>query len=85
MMIHAAALLPVAPLLLLPFIIIFFIAIFPLWLVAMIVLGGVRGIVRLMFREGGHPARAGVEKAFRWVLTFGGLIHLTDGGSERAE
>jgi hypothetical protein len=76
MMIHAAALLPIAPLLLLPFIIIFFIAVFPLWLVAMILLGATRWIVRMMFRDAGHPARAGVEKSFRWVLTFGGLIHL---------
>ena len=76
MVIHAAALLPIAPLLLMPFIIIFFIAVFPLWLVGMIVLGATRWIVRMMFRDAAHPARVAVEKAFRWVLTFGGLIHL---------
>lgn len=78
MMMHAAALLPIAPLLLLPFIIIFFIAVFPLWLVAMIVLGAARGIARMMFRDPAHGARLRVERAFRWVLTFGGLIHLGD-------
>lgn len=76
MVVHAAALLPIAPLLLLPFILIFFIAVFPLWLVAIMVLGALRAIARLVFRGRHSGVLRGLEKSFRWVLTFGGLIHL---------
>ena len=67
-------LLPIAPIFLLPFIIVFFIAVFPVWLVAMIVLGAVRSLTRLAIRRADHPARQGIEKAFHWVKTFGGFI-----------
>ena len=72
-------LLPVAPILLLPFILIFFIAVFPLWLVAMILLGLARGIAQLVFRRPDHPARMGIAKAMHWVKSFGGLIHFDQG------
>ncbi len=75
-------LLPIIPLLLLPFALIFFVIVFPIWGVALGVLGllllimrGLDWIARLMggSLEGGV---AGVRKAFRWVLTFGGLARL---------
>jgi hypothetical protein len=73
MIVHAAALLPIAPILLLPFILIFFIVVFPFWLIAM----GVLGILRLLVHaigggpEGGWAAR--VDGWFHWVKTFGGF------------
>jgi hypothetical protein len=75
-MIQAAALLPIAPLLLLPFIIVFFIVVFPVWLVAIIVLVIVRGLAKLIFRRAEHPAVAAIDRAFNWVKSFGGLIQL---------
>ena len=80
MVIQAAALLPIAPLLLLPFIVAFFIIVFPIWLVAMIALAIVRGMVRLLVRRSDHPAVASLNRAFNWVKSFGGLIQL---GGER--
>jgi hypothetical protein len=68
-------LLPVAPLLLLPFALIFFVAVFPVWLVAMIVLGLARAALRLVIRRPDHPARVALDRAFSWVKSFGGLIH----------
>ena len=73
-------LVPVVPLLLLPFIFIVFVIVFPLWVVGLAVVGlllvivvGADKIARTMnmhFLEA--PARA-IRIAFRWVLTFGGL------------
>lgn len=73
-------LVPIVPILLLPFIIIIFVIVFPLWLVALAVVGlmfvivvGADKLARAMnihFLEA--PARA-IRIAFRWVLTFGGL------------
>jgi hypothetical protein len=73
-------LLPIVPILLLPFIIIIFVIVFPLWVVALGVVGLVYVIVvgadklalALNIRLLSTPARA-VRVAFRWVLTFGGL------------
>lgn len=79
-MIQVAALLPIAPLLLLPFILIFFIAVFPVWLVAMIVLGALRALARKAAPNAG-PTRV-LERAFVWVKTFGGFIHLGEGQPE---
>ena len=73
-MIQAAALLPIAPLLLLPFIVAFFIIVFPVWLVAIIVLVTVRAIAKLIFRRADHPAVVALDRAFLWVKSFGGLI-----------
>ena|SRR5258708_539900 len=72
-MIQAAALLPIAPLLLLPFILIFFIVVFPFWLIGVSLLWMLRTLVRTI--GGGPQGRwaAGVQVWFRWVLTFGGF------------
>jgi hypothetical protein len=77
-MIQAAALLPIAPLLLLPFIVAFFIIVFPVWLVAIIVLVIVRAIAKLVFRRADHPVVAGLDRAFHWVKSFGGLISIVN-------
>ena len=76
------SLLPIIPILLLPFALVFFVVVFPLWGVAL----GVLGLLLLIFRgldwiarsAGGsmEGAVAVLYKAFRWVLTFGGLARL---------
>ena len=83
-MIAAAAaihlsLLPIAPLILLPFALVFFVVVFPFWGVAL----GLLGLLLLILRginsmAGGSldgPTSA-VHRAFRWVLTFGGFVRL---------
>lgn len=82
-------LVPIVPILLLPFILIFFVIVFPIWGVSLGVLGLVLLIVRglnwLLGRVGVHalePAAAGVHKAFRWVLTFGGLAEKVTASKE---
>lgn len=77
-------LLPIVPILLLPFIIIIFVIVFPLWVVGLAVVGLVlvlvRGLDWLARSVGFHalePVATGVNTAFRWVLTFGGLANRT--------
>jgi hypothetical protein len=75
------SLLPIVPLLLLPFAIIFFVLVFPLWAAALAVLGLLLLILRGLERIAGpsiSPAANGVNTAFRWVLTFGGFVRLGD-------
>ena len=81
----AATLLPIAPILLLPFILVFFVVVFPLWLVSLGVLGLLllllRGLAKLGQLAGTNSlnaAASAVHKAFRWVLTFGGLAKSVD-------
>jgi hypothetical protein len=81
----AATLLPIVPILLLPFILILFVAVFPLWLLSLGVLGLLlvllRGLAKLGELAGTDAlsaAAAGVHRAFRWVLTFGGLARSAD-------
>jgi hypothetical protein len=81
----AATLLPIVPILLLPFILIFFVAVFPLWLVSLGVLGLLLLIMRGLGKVGQaagtdslNVAASGVHRAFRWVLTFGGLARSAD-------
>ena len=73
------SLLPIAPLLLMPFAIVFFVIVFPLWGVGLGVLGLILVILRGLSKVTGGaldgPAIA-VHKAFRWVLTFGGFVRL---------
>jgi hypothetical protein len=84
-------LVPIVPILLLPFILIFFVIVFPIWGVALGVLGLLlliaRGLDRLA-RLAGVQAIAGVAEAlaaaFRWVLTFGGLAKRVGVGVEQA-
>jgi hypothetical protein len=73
-------LIPIVPILLLPFILVFFVIVFPIWGLALGVLGFflliVRGLDALGKRLGADAfdgAARGMERAFRWVLTFGGL------------
>jgi hypothetical protein len=75
-----ASLLPIVPILLLPFIIIFFVLVMPIWFVALGVVGLalviMRGLQRLAHLSGGTafdvPAMR-VYRAFRWVITFAGF------------
>jgi hypothetical protein len=85
MIVAAAAmhmtLLPIAPLILLPFALVFFVIVFPFWGAAL----GILGLILLILRglnsiTGGSlegPANA-ISRAFRWVLTFGGFVRLGD-------
>jgi len=73
-------LLPIVPILLLPFIFVFFVIVFPLWGVTLAVLGTLLLLVRgadWLARRAGVNALTGASRAtfraFRWVLTFGGL------------
>jgi hypothetical protein len=66
--------------LLLPFIFVFFVIVFPLWGVTLAVLGTLLLVVRgadWLARRAGVSALSGASlatfRAFRWVLTFGGL------------
>ena len=78
-------LLPIAPIVLLPFIAIFFIVVFPFWLVALAVLGLLMLIIRgldWLVRKAGSPALApierGISKAFHWTLSWGGIANRRD-------
>jgi hypothetical protein len=73
-------LIPIVPILLLPFILVFFVIVFPIWGLALGILGFllviIRGVDALAKRLGVNalnPARRGMERGFRWVLTFGGF------------
>jgi hypothetical protein len=79
-MIAAATLLPIAPLLLLPFIIVFFIVIFPPWLVTIAMLGAIRWVA-LRLAPTSTMTRS-LDRAFQWVKTFGGLIKPGGDGSK---
>jgi len=81
-MIVAAQLLPIAPIILLPFALIFFVIVFPIWGVALGVLG-----LFLIILKGLNAVTRGaltgavnkVHSVFRWVLTFGGFVRLGQG------
>lgn len=80
-------LLPIAPIILLPFILVFFVVVFPIWGVALGVLGLLlfitRGIDKLIAAAGGQASVSKpIHTAFRWVLTFGGF---TEKGWRRAK
>ena len=75
-----ASLLPIVPILLLPFILVFFVVVVPIWAIALGVVGLVlvltRGAQRLAHLAGVSAldgAATGIHRAFRWVLTFGGF------------
>ena len=79
-MVAGIGLLPIAPILLLPFIIVFFVVVFPIWGVSLGILGLLLLILRaldVLGRAAGvdvfAPAVSGVSRALRWVLTFGGF------------
>jgi hypothetical protein len=83
-MIAAAAaqltLLPIAPLILLPFALVFFVLVFPFWGLGLGLLGLLllllRGIDRLTGKSSPSGATNAIHRAFRWVLTFGGFVRL---------
>ena len=73
-------LLPIIPILLLPFAIVFFVVIFPLWGVALGVLGlllliarGLDWLAKKLGIVALEPVARALHIAFRWVLTFGGF------------
>ena len=76
------ALLPVAPIVLLPFIILFFIIVFPLWLVAVAMLGILLvvawGLDAALKPMGVGPVSGPVSNAFHWTLSWGGLAQRRD-------
>ena len=79
-MVLGMGLLPIVPILLLPFILIFFIIVFPFWGVALGVLGLLllilRGLDWLAKKAGSNAVDGdvkGLQRAFHWVLTFGGF------------
>jgi hypothetical protein len=85
-------LLPIIPILLLPFAIVFFVVVFPLWGVALGVLGlllliarGVDWLAKKLGIVALEPLPRGLHTAFRWVLTFGGFAGRIAGkaGDER--
>ena len=72
------ALIPVAPILLLPFIIVGFVIGFPLWVISLAVLGILRLIawpIDKGLAAAGKTFQFGpyLRRAFNWVKTFGGL------------
>jgi hypothetical protein len=79
---------PIVPLLLLPFAIIFFVIVFPIWGVALGVLGLIlvilRGLTAIGLKFLAGPT-ASVHKAFRWVLTFGGFVRLGEQQAQQAQ
>ncbi|HTR78196.1 MAG TPA: hypothetical protein VMH39_08805 [Gemmatimonadaceae bacterium] len=73
-------LLPIVPILLFPFILVFFVVVFPFWLIGI----GILGLLLVLARVAEHGLRlvrpatgtglsSHINRAFRWVLTFGGL------------
>lgn len=85
-------LLPIVPILLLPFAIVFFVVVFPLWGVALGVLGlllliarGLDWIAKKAGIGGFESVVHALHTAFRWVLTFGGFAGRVAGkaGDER--
>jgi hypothetical protein len=77
--------LPVAPILLLPFIVILFAVVFPLWLVAIALLGLLMLLARAAewsLRAAGatlaHPLSRPLSSAFHWTLSWGGIAERRD-------
>jgi hypothetical protein len=75
-----ASLLPIVPILLLPFILIFFVVVVPIWGLALGVIGlvlvimrGMTGLAHLAGVTALDQPTTSVHRAFRWVLTFGGF------------
>lgn len=85
-------LLPIAPILLLPVILVVFVVVFPLWVVALAVVGSILVLVLALDKLArlagvqliGPPASA-MRRAFRWVLTFGGLAEKVASGEAHTQ
>jgi hypothetical protein len=83
---------PIVPILLLPFILIFFVIVFPIWGAALIVIGTlllvVRGVNFLLTKMGStvlQPVDHAMFIALRWVWTFGGFAGKITGGAQQAQ
>ena len=79
---------PLVPILLLPFVLIFFIVIFPLWGVSLGVLGlllllarGLDWVLKTVGIDAFERVVAQLRRALRWVMTFGGF---TERGKTRS-
>ena len=77
------ALLPIAPILLMPFILLFFVIVFPFWIVALAVLGtlmvtsrGIDWVLRKMKSEA--RVSAPISNVFHWTLSWGGIAERRD-------
>ena len=77
------ALLPIAPILLMPFILLFFVIVFPFWLVALAVLGtllviswGIDWVLRMAKSD--VEVSGPISNAFHWTLSWGGLAQRRD-------
>ena len=77
------ALLPVAPILLMPFILLFFAIVFPFWIIALAVLGtllvlswGVDWVLRMARSDA--KVSGPISNVFHWTLTWGGLAERRD-------
>ena len=80
---HMATLLPIAPILLLPFIIAFFILVFPLWMVAMLILSILFGLAKgvdalLAAMKIRFRISKPVSEVFHWTLSWGGIADRRD-------
>ena len=80
---------PIIPILLLPFILVFFVVVFPLWGVSLGVLWLLASIARGLAKlanlagvEAFDGLAPSLQRAFRWVLTFGGF---TERGKDAAQ
>ncbi len=86
-MVLGMELIPIAPILLLPVILVMFVIVFPLWVIALAVVGLilvlVKGVDKLAQMAGTRalsPPALAIQRAFRWVLTFGGLAEKVTSG-----
>jgi hypothetical protein len=77
--------LPIAPILLLPFIILFFLIVFPFWVVAIVVLGlllllamAIDWSLRASGATTGRPLSRPMSSAFHWTLSWGGIAERRD-------
>jgi hypothetical protein len=77
--------LPIAPIQLMPFIVLFFILVFPLWVVGIAVLGlllvlsrAFEWFLRLIRLHVERPLSGPIGNAFHWTLSWGGLAQRRD-------
>ena len=84
--------LPIAPILLLPFIALFFVVVFPLWVVALVVLGillvlarVIESMSRIVRPTLGQPLSRSISNAFHWTLSWGGLAERRDRPKQESE
>lgn len=86
-MVLGMQLIPIAPILLLPVILVVFVVVFPLWVIALGVVGLILVIAKALDKVAQlagtrmlSPPALAIQRAFRWVLTFGGLAERVTSG-----